>query len=188
MLKKVKDLKQHAMEVERRVPLLSLQKNDEMLQLKYFIITYYLPILSVYELSTLKTSCGNLLDSVIDKAKQRQYQELMKRSSSQPTVMTPVQAARFHQLQAVNKLAAIKQPGKCTKSAFRKPKEGYRPKPFRCQSSKHLDNATRLSNWANREKQKYEKIDKNLQSLKHQTQKMENHIQNISTSLKNKRK
>ena len=73
MLRKVKDLKQHAREVERRVPLLSLQKNDEMLQLKYFIITYYLPILSVYELSTLKNSCGDLLDSVIDKAKQRQY-------------------------------------------------------------------------------------------------------------------
>ena len=64
------------------MPLLSLQKNDETLQLKYFIITYYLPILSVYELSTLKTSCGDLLDSFIDKAKQRQYLELMKRSSS----------------------------------------------------------------------------------------------------------
>ena len=66
--------------------------------------------------------------------------------------MTPEQAARFHQLQAVNKLSAIKQPGKCTKSLFRKPKEGFRPKPFRCQSTKQLDDATRLSNWANREK------------------------------------
>ena len=78
MIKKVKDLNTQAREVERRVPLLSLQTNDEILQLKFFIITYYLPILSVYELSTLKNSCGNLLDDAFDKAKEKQVLELLK--------------------------------------------------------------------------------------------------------------
>ena len=61
MLRKVKDLKKLAKEVEKRVPLLSLNTNDDMLQLKFFIITYYRSILSVYEISTLQNSTKSLL-------------------------------------------------------------------------------------------------------------------------------
>ena len=46
-----------AREVEKRVPMLSLHTNDEMHQLKFFIVTYYRPILSVYELSALRNTC-----------------------------------------------------------------------------------------------------------------------------------
>ena len=54
MLRKVKDLKRQAQLVEKRVPLVAFKNEDEMQQLKFFILKYYQPILSVYEENTLK--------------------------------------------------------------------------------------------------------------------------------------
>ena len=54
MLRKVKDLKRQAALVEKRVPLVAFKNEDEMQQLKFFILKYYQPILSVYEENTLK--------------------------------------------------------------------------------------------------------------------------------------
>ena len=50
--------------------MLALHTNDDMNQLKCFIVTYYRPILSVYEVSALKNTCKafqqNHEDAVID--------------------------------------------------------------------------------------------------------------------------
>ena len=54
MLKKVKDLKLLAAEVEKRIPLLAFSEvSDEMTQVKFFIYTYYRPILKDFEIPSL---------------------------------------------------------------------------------------------------------------------------------------
>ena len=43
-------LSQHAEKVEQRFPLLHFKTNDDLSQIKFFILQYYEPILTTYEI------------------------------------------------------------------------------------------------------------------------------------------
>ena len=62
LLLKVKDLRKHTAQVEKRIPLLSQQKTDELGQLKFFLLTYYRPILSTYEYNALSNTTAMSLN------------------------------------------------------------------------------------------------------------------------------
>ena len=68
ILLKVKELRKHISEVEKRIPLLAQEQTDELGQLKFFLLTYYKPILSTYEFNALNTtSAANLQEQLKDK-------------------------------------------------------------------------------------------------------------------------
>ena len=54
LMLKLNLLKQRVEAVEHGIPLLCLKTDDEMVQIKHFITTYYEPILSSLELEQLK--------------------------------------------------------------------------------------------------------------------------------------